>query len=52
MDCLVKERFRKTYRHPLVDEKLTNRRVVQVVDLGILDLAHHLFISVILMHLA
>jgi TP53 regulating kinase-like protein len=29
-DCVVKERLKKTYRHPVLDEKLTHRRVVQV----------------------
>ncbi|KAK5871889.1 hypothetical protein PBY51_012629 [Eleginops maclovinus] len=28
---IVKERFRKQYRHPLLDEKLTHRRTVQEV---------------------
>ncbi|XP_061545150.1 EKC/KEOPS complex subunit TP53RK [Phycodurus eques] len=28
---IVKERFRKRYRHPLLDEKLTHRRTVQEV---------------------
>ncbi|KAJ1567444.1 TP53 regulating kinase, partial [Nowakowskiella sp. JEL0078] len=27
--AIVKERFKKAYRHPLLDEKLTNRRVLQ-----------------------
>ncbi|CAG8753732.1 16866_t:CDS:2, partial [Acaulospora morrowiae] len=28
--AIVKERFRKTYRHPALDKKLTARRVTQV----------------------
>lgn len=31
MPTIVKERFPKTYRHPLLDEKLTHRRTVQEV---------------------
>ncbi|KAJ3083817.1 Serine/threonine protein kinase [Rhizoclosmatium globosum] len=26
--CIVKERFRKTYRHPVLDEKLSKRRTI------------------------
>ena len=29
--CLVKERFKKSYRHPVLDEKLTNKRLAQEV---------------------
>ncbi|KAJ3282831.1 TP53 regulating kinase, partial [Borealophlyctis nickersoniae] len=29
VDAIVKERFRKAYRHPVLDERLTARRVVQ-----------------------
>ena len=29
--AIVKQRFRKTYRHPLLDEKLTHRRTLQEV---------------------
>ena len=29
--CLVKERFKKSYRHPVLDEKLTNKRLTQEV---------------------
>lgn len=25
--CLMKERFKKSYRHPALDEKLTNKRM-------------------------
>ncbi|KAI9207549.1 kinase-like domain-containing protein [Polychytrium aggregatum] len=28
-DAIVKERFKKSYRHPLLDERLTSRRVTQ-----------------------
>ena len=29
--CLMKERFKKSYRHPVLDEKLTNKRLNQEV---------------------
>ena len=32
--CLMKERFKKAYRHPLLDEKLTNKRLTQEVILA------------------
>ena len=28
--CLVKERFKKSYRHPLLDERITAKRTQQV----------------------
>ncbi|KAI9350163.1 kinase-like domain-containing protein, partial [Obelidium mucronatum] len=27
-NCIVKERFKKTYRHPVLDEKLSKRRTI------------------------
>lgn len=29
--AIVKERFRKAYRHPVLDERLTARRTIQVI---------------------
>ncbi|RIB13081.1 hypothetical protein C2G38_2144736, partial [Gigaspora rosea] len=30
--AIIKERFPKTYRHPILDNKLTTRRVTQVIN--------------------
>ena len=32
MESVVKERFPKKYRHPQLDEKLSTRRISQVLD--------------------
>ena len=37
--CLMKERFKKAYRHPLLDEKLTNKRLTQEVILARLHIS-------------
>eukprot|EP01132_Coremiostelium_polycephalum_P010775 gene10775-13195_t len=29
LDCIVKERFIKNYRHPILDQKISNRRILQ-----------------------
>ena len=38
--CLMKERFKKAYRHPLLDEKLTNKRLTQEVILARLHFSY------------
>ena len=30
-DVMVKQRFNKKYRHPLLDQKLTRKRTLQVI---------------------
>ncbi len=31
-DCIIKERFVKTYRHPDLDDRLTKERIKSVMD--------------------